>query len=424
MAHLESSAASLRPVPWKSKIAGLRWAALAVVAVASCTLQAQTYNVLHNFTNGLDGADPLSGLTVDRAGNFYGVTFQGGRMDGACAASQGCGTVFRLTPHNGRWIFTPLYQFEGGEDGMSPYAAVTIGPDGALYGTTVYGGGYCPPSPGNGCGTVFRLAPPATACATAVCSWSETVIHRFSSDFSYEQAPYGGVVFDAAGNMYGTTSRGGAFICSCGVVYELSPNGSGWLYGEIHQFAGTGDGEIPLAGLTIDAAGNLYGTSSLDADGYGTAFEMVRSGQNFTFQRLHRFLESDGGSPRSGLVFDNSGNLYGVNNSVVYQLTPDGDSWTYSMLATNPNAFNNNVAIDADGNIYGTLALGGRYDEGQVYELLKAQNWTQISVHDFDESGGSDPFSSVILDAAGNLYGVASSGGTGGYGVAWQITLP
>src|SRR5579863_561468 len=148
-------------------------AALVIVlsAALSQSTQAQTYQVLHTFTGGLDGQVPFSGLTLDRGGNLYGTASQGGDL--TCDAPFGCGTAYRLKPTGSNWTFSPLYNFTGGTDGNGPESRVIFGPDGALYGTTDTGGGSgCG---GIGCGTVFKLQPPATFCHSVFCSWTETV---------------------------------------------------------------------------------------------------------------------------------------------------------------------------------------------------------------------------------------------------------
>jgi hypothetical protein len=141
---------------------------LAFVFLLTAAAQGQIYADLHGFTGGRDGTHPLTGLTMDRAGNLYGTTSAGGYMGGVCGNVGGCGTVFRLSPRNGSWTFTPLYEFQGGQDGESPQAALTIGPDGAIYGTTLYGGASgC--SVGYGCGIAFKLTPRTSFCYAARC---------------------------------------------------------------------------------------------------------------------------------------------------------------------------------------------------------------------------------------------------------------
>lgn len=171
---------------WQTVLA----AAVALAFIAPFNAHAQTYTVLHTFTSGVDGATPYAGLALDGAGNFYGTASQGGYTGAICYGLfgqqvNGCGTVFRLHRSGSNWTFSTLYEFRGGTaDGNFPLAAVTIGRDGSLYGTT-WGGHYngsinCEfsgnPPPQIGCGTVFNLRPPASACTTALCSWIETII--------------------------------------------------------------------------------------------------------------------------------------------------------------------------------------------------------------------------------------------------------
>ena len=125
--------------------------------ISAPPMQAQTLTVLHGFTGGADGAVPFAGVTMDRAGNLYGTATAGGNRSGKCYGS--CGTVFRLTHSGSGWVFAPIYDFVGGDDGSDPIAGVTIGPDGAVYGATAMGGGGC--TSDYGCGTVFKLTPPA-----------------------------------------------------------------------------------------------------------------------------------------------------------------------------------------------------------------------------------------------------------------------
>ena len=197
---------------------------LAVLSVSS--LQAQTLNVLHSFNGkgGPAGYHPYAGMTMDAAGNLYGTTLDGGSA--GCA----CGIVFELKHAGSGWVLLVLYSFQGGNDGALPEARVVFGPDGNLYGTTTLGGDpSCVTDPFYpGCGTVFKLQPPATACAAITCPWTETVLHRFEN---YDGAlPTAEVVFDAAGNLYGTTFNGGIGNCiaGCGAIYELSPDNGSW----------------------------------------------------------------------------------------------------------------------------------------------------------------------------------------------------
>ena len=224
---------------------------LTIVFVLTPSVQAQTYNVLYNFTNGSDGATPIAGVTLDRSGNLYGTTLAGG--------DRGFGTAYRLMHSGTSWIFSVLYTFQGftqfSQDGGNPYARVTIGPDGALYGTTHSGGDGQGCRELHGCGTIFKLQPKSGGIFDP---WQETVLYQFGT-YDGSDPLYGDVVFDREGNLFGATRNGGAYVL--GAIYELTPNNGGWTESVVHSFDGA-DGSTPLSGPTLDPAGNLYGTTS------------------------------------------------------------------------------------------------------------------------------------------------------------------
>ena len=393
---------------------------------------AQTYSILHSFTGGLSGAYPYDGLTMDRAGNLYGTTESGGSADQ--------GMVFKLSNHNGSWTFTALYSFTGGNDGARPYAGVTIGPDGALYGATSVGGLGNPNCPGGGCGTVYKLTPPARICSRVQCPWTETVLYRFVDSPTGVNYPWGRVIFDAAGNLYGTTVQGGTGGCGspgCGAVYKLSPNGGGWVETTIYSFTGQGDGATPYDTLAMDGAANLYGTTyyaSIFSGGYGTVFELSPSGGGWTEHTLYTFQGgTDGGNPEGGVILDSAGNLYGattesnigVLEGVAFELSPSGGGWTYSVLSALSGSVGQDLSLDSAGNLYGTGIFGGIHGFGYVFKLTNSGGaWTQTDLHDFNDEGGDGfgPFSTVVFDAAGNLYGTTNGGGSGFAGVVWEIS--
>jgi uncharacterized repeat protein (TIGR03803 family) len=222
--------------------------------------------VLHSF-NDTDGAYSSAGLIFDKNGNLYGTTLEGG--DYGCSAS-GCGTVFELTPTaGGGWTETVLLNFNG-SDGSGPQAGLIFDAAGNLYGTTVGGGTNCPPF---GCGTVFELTP------TAGGGWTEKVLHSFGNGTDGAN-PFAGLIFDAAGNLYGTTYGGGTYRCGasgCGTAFELTPAAGGsWTETVLYSFSRGNDGFEPEAGLIFDSAGNLYGTTAVGGtyDG-GTVFELT-----------------------------------------------------------------------------------------------------------------------------------------------------
>ena len=412
-------------------IAALVLATAFMIVIATQPAQAQTFTVLHNFTGGQDGAGPYAGVTVDRGGNLYGTAIGGG-----C----GYGTGFKITDKNGGWLFNPLYCFAGGNDGNAPLARVVFGPDGSLYGSTQFGGGDgC--YEGFGCGTVFNLKPSPTACKAALCPWTETVLYRFSGGGDGAYPSYGDLIFDQAGDIYGTARSGGASGCGgngCGVVFKLTPSAGGqYTESTVYSFTSGQDGAEPVGGLILEA-GNLYGTTlAAGIYGGGTVFELVPSGSSWAEATLYSFNPSAGNgySSAGGLIFDGSGNLYGTNiaggvqgGGTVFELTPLNGSWTLNTLHNFTGAANcgpvGTLVMDGAGNLYDTTLCDGANGLGNVFELTPSNgSWTYTSLHDF--TGGSDgakPYCSVSFDSSGNLYGTASAGGSHTVGVVWEIT--
>jgi len=402
-----------------------------LIAIASCMalvitarpVHAQTYTVIHNFTGGADGAEPTTGLTIDARGNLYGTANTGGH--GSCSGPGGCGTVFKLTRIGSGWIFTPIYTFQGAPDGGGPYSRVSFGPNGTLYGTTVGGGiSGCP----GGCGTVYNLQPPPTACVTALCPWRETVLYRFQggSDAFY---PTGDIVFDAAGAIYGTTYIGGT--AGPGTVWKLTPSGGSWAESIIHNFNGGGEGGNPYGGVVFDSNGNLYGASSAGGTtGYGALWELSPSGGDWSETTLYDFQgTSDGGAPTAGLIYVGI-DLYGVTQvgpnhaGTAYELTPSGDGWSFNTISGLPpgsGPFSSLVA-DSTGNLYGATQ-GGSGDYGAVFKLTPSgSGWTLTVLHRFSGSDGNTPYGSLVIDPNGNLYGTTLMGGSYNKGVVFEIT--
>ena len=311
--------------------------------------------VLHTFGGSADGAYPSAGLVQDGAGNLYGTTNFGGDLT---SCNGGCGTVFKVDPSGKE---TVLHRFAGGADGAFPIADLVRDAAGNLYGTTYSGGG-------SNAGTVFTLD----------VTGRETVLHSFSGGADGAN-PTAGLVQDAAGNLYGTTERGGA--SGLGVVFKLDATGTETV---LHRFAGGADGASPNADLVRDGEGNLYGTtinggSDVCVLGCGTVFKVDTAGSETV---LHRFNQVDGWNPDAGLIRDEAGNLYG------------------------------------------TTSQGGAFGGGTVFKLDKTG--TETVLHNFLGGGfqpdGRVPHADLVRDAAGNLYGTTVAGGTFGVGVVFRLT--
>lgn len=250
-------------------------------------------------------------------------------------------------------------------------------------------------------GTVFQLTPSgARVSATANAHWTMTRIHDFGCENNPSLYPYGGVIADADGNLYGTTSAGGSHGCSgdygCGVVYKLTHANGQWNYSVHYTFAGLQDGARPLSNLTLDREGNLYGTTQLVGYAWGVVIKLTPAGQETV---LHVFNTGDGGYLDTAVTFDSSGNLYGCTSvspydgdpggAGVFELSPGGNGWTYSAIyrfdAFDPQC-NANLLVDAAGNVYGTSDNTGIYNSGGNTFKLAPSNGTFIysSLHDFD----------------------------------------
>lgn len=395
---------------------------LAVLFTVLPTAQAQTFNVLYSFTGGIDGASPWGQLAVDSTGNFYTGTQEGGNNSGS-------GAAVKLRPVSGGWLLQPLYDFNGGNDGVQPQ--VMVAPNGDVFGATQAGGA-------SSCGIVFQLRPSPSVPATALAPWNETILHTFT-DGSDGCNPFAPPIIDSAGNLYGTTAAGG--INESGVVYELVPSGQGYTEQILHRFSGP-DGVAPGAGLIADSTfTNLYGVTQIGGSlNDGTVFRLTNTGSGWTETVLYNFHNSsDGRQPQSGLAMDASGNLYGSaglggngGGGTIFELTPSGGSYTfrllYSLQCDLPSCIGPYLGyptLDSAGNIYGTTLNEGVNTFGYVWELANSGgSYTFTDLHDFalGPHDGGFPDGGVIRDAAGNLYGTTVDGGAYGSGIIFKIT--
>jgi uncharacterized repeat protein (TIGR03803 family) len=375
--------------------------------VAFAPAQAQTFNVIHSFA-GSDGSSPLAGLVLDKNGNFYGTTSTGG--------AYGQGVVFKANAAGKEMV---VHSFAGGtHDGATPEGALIVDAARNLYGTTYAGGAY-------GAGTVFKLAPTGAL----------SLLHTFTGGAD-GSSPEPSLAVDKAGNLYGTTTAGGA--TNNGTVFKVSPKG---VHTVLYSFgSGGADGTVPVAGVTIDAKGNLYGTTSTGGSyGYGTVFELTPSSNSWTESILYNFqMQSDGGTPYAGLIFDNAGNLYGGatdggggpsgGGGTIFELSPSGSNWTFKVIYDIPGwgisgAFRDLMFNAATGVIYGTTHCDGNNSAGTVYEFTPSGGtWSYNLLYTF--TGGTDglySFSNLIMDKSGNLYGTTNEGGANGLGVIFKV---
>jgi uncharacterized repeat protein (TIGR03803 family) len=400
---------------------------ISLIGFAAVSAEAQTYTVLHNFSGGGDGREPYAGLSMDRAGNFYGTTVYGGNLNN-CDLSYGCGVVFKLAREGSGWVLSALYTFQGGADGETPYAGVTVGPDGSLYGTTELGG-MLTGCVGVGCGTVYKLTPPATVCKAVSCPWTKTVLYEFNGADGDEPL-YGNLIFDQAGNLYGTTEAGGAY--GAGTVYELTPSNGVWTESVLWSFTGGDDGRAPCSGVTFDSAGNLYGTTVFGGTNQaGNVYELSPSGSGWTEKTLFS-LDGvyEGYESIGGVAMDHQGNLYGTarfegaqGGGTAFQLAPSDGGWTYTLM----QAFSgiagpvDTPTLDAAGSVYVTSTFTG--GNGGVFKLTPSNGgWNSATLHSFNGNDGSAPVGGVILETNGNVYGSTANGGTDGKGVVFEIT--
>jgi uncharacterized repeat protein (TIGR03803 family) len=379
--------------------------------------------VIYTFTGGKDGGNPYAGPILDSKGNLYGTTLYGGVY--------GYGAVFELSlGPDGQWTEYVLHSFNlDGQDGIRPYSSLVMDASGNLYGTTEIGGAYS-------LGTAFELSPGPNG-------WTEKILHSFNADGTDGYNPYANLILDTHGNLYSTTYYGGTG--SVGTVFELSPNPDGsWKETIINNFDYTHGGE-PYGGLVWDHSGNLYGTTEYGGDyQHGTVFELKHHAKG-KWQEivLHSFNPNDGDGflPYGGLAIDKSNRFYGTTlyggntfaNGAVFKVQRVKGVWQESVI----HSFSDQndgfypygpLAIDSAGRLYGTTwqsIVGGVGGAGIVFQLSrKKQVWQETILHQFVNPGdGGNPYSGVVLDSLGNIYGTTYWGGDfGGTGVVFEVT--
>jgi uncharacterized repeat protein (TIGR03803 family) len=422
----------------------------AALAVTHPAGSAPRERVLYSFPGGAQGDVPDGDLLADGTGALYGTT----RAGGATTCGGGCGTVFKLTPSGQKYTYSVLYAFTGGQDGAEPFAGLVADGNGALYGTTSFGGNAaaCPNiTQGNGCGTVFKLTPVGS-------SYAETVLYRFhgNADGAY---PLADLILDRSGALYGTTWLGGASNCKmlgltgCGTVFKLTPSGATYSKSTLYTFAGgANDGARPAAALLADAGGALYGTTEFGA-GKGTVFKLTPSASGYAETILYRFSSiAAGANPKGALIADATGALYSTTLSgkkgpgckiasreigcgTVFKLTPSRSGYTETVLhqfqgGSDGFAPAAGLVAGKHGRLYGTTYAGGA-GAGTVFELAPSGSGYQETVllrfrYDFMRNGGAFPAAALIADHKGDLYGTTELGGhhcvsEGGCGVVFRL---
>lgn len=418
-----------------------------VVAVVSSETALAAENVLYSFRGAPDGRQPWGALIADRHGRLFGTTYNGGTGSCSNADGAGCGTVFELSLQgNGVWAETLLYSFQGGSDGQYPPAqALLLDAKGNLYGVTAQGGsGNCENMNLAGCGTVFELSRQRKGI------WNESVLYSFqgvpAGTGNGDAAEPGSLLFDSAGNLFGSGTNGGSCVAekavaACdGAVFELRNRGAKWREKIIYR--ADPSTLLPYASV-FDAQGNLYGVATAGGpENLGEVFMLSPpAGKGaWTKVALYDFQnQRDGALPVAGLVFDAQGNLYGASDGSdsvpanVFELTPGAQrTWTESVVFGFAGAGNvypsQGPIMDSNGNLFGTTQIGGHRGGGVVYEASQDNGaWTHKVLHDF--AGGDDgdePLSGPVIGKRGALYGTTSLGGTGrcsgGCGTVYRIS--
>ena len=394
-------------------------ACAAFLAIGALPSAAVDLPLLHSFDEE-DGSYPNSDLVRDAEGNLYGMTVTGGAF--------GSGTVFRLVKVGENWVHEVLYEFTSGPDGGQPYGGVTLDAEGNVYGTTVVGGTGLACE--DGCGTVFKLTRTGSG-------WSQSTLHSFQGGTDGSGAG-GPVTFDHLGNLYGLTPTGGNY--GIGTVFQLTPLANGtWRETIIHHFTGAEDGGAGSAGrLLVDANRNIFGVATVGGtNGVGTVFQMTPVGEAWDFTTLYSFIGSPGGVfPYGGLIRDESGNFYGTTYyggfygaGTAFQLSLVGGTWTENVLYTFKNMQDGGYPIGGltfgkNGRLYGTASEGGASCScGVIYELRRASgSWEQRVLHRFTGTpDGSYPYSGLLADPSGTMYGATVHGGDDDDGTVFSI---
>jgi uncharacterized repeat protein (TIGR03803 family) len=397
------------------------WGAFFAFAFTMFTLSVsasgQTEAVLYTFTGGSDGSGPTGNLIFDAAGNLYGTTDAGGVNDG----NGGKGVVFELSPAvGGGWTGTVLYAFQGGTDGEVPFGGVVFDSAGNLYGTTNFGGAH-------NLGTIFELSPAGGG------TWTEKVIFSFTGGGDGSN-PNGGLAIDSAGDLFATTPVGGGQ--NLGTVFELSP-ASGGTWTPIVVLTGTSARGGGFSGSVL-VDGNLYVPARTGGSANaGTIYQLTFGAGGWRSGVIYTFLGgTDGSLPTAGLTVRQTGHLFGTtegggafSSGTLFELTPGGGgAWNKTKIhdfgvSSKDGLFPTNpLTVGAAGQLYGTTGSGGTVGNGVAVEFFKGTaGWKEKILDNFNASSDGSPGGGLVLDGAGNLYGVQHNGGSFGAGGVYEI---
>jgi hypothetical protein len=374
------------------------------MSTSSLAAPARHFVILHKF-NGTDGNGPIGPLVQDGSGNLFGETGIGG--------SANAGVAYELSPHGSKWNETVLHSFSMA-DGVDPIGGLTLDDRGNLYGTEFSGASYG--------GGVFEISPGEAG------AWNFSQLYTFVGLSQFGSNPYGGVIRDDSGNLYGTNYYGGARCC--GTVFELSSSQGQWTPTVLHSFKNKPDGAYPTAAIVRDAAGNFYGTTSQGGDGHcgdgegdkagcGTLFMLHSSRRGFAETQLYAFQNDEPNTPYAPLTLGPGGILYGTVSYDVFELIPqEGGGWQKQTIYQFKEGIagtmtSSGITLDASGNLYGTTRSAGLKGFSTVYELSPpgqgSDNWTHRTLVRFGKGFDGPQFQGGILIGSDSaLYGVAN----------------